>query len=235
MTVAVTSRGESEATSGTVPDWLAGGDLVVCNVLQEMSAQIVANCRSFSAELDGVCKQASDKLPPGEAGEGSSFGEFDCADDCFSFLDGFTTFSRALFQLAGDLENAVAQPLQTTIATMMEERMGRMKHWQQVRTHFAELQERYSKSRQKSLEARKLLQTSPREINKSWGWTRSPSGCLATEQHAALQELAYCEEELLQSEASLRELENRVGSACSSSITRRRLCYVGYSLKAVGF
>lgn len=235
MTVAVASRGESEAATGTVPDWLAGGDLVVCKVLQEMSAQIVATCRSFSAELEGVCKQASDKLPPGEAGEGSSVEEFDCADDCFSFLDGFTTFSRALFQLAGDLENAVTQPLQTTIATMMEERMGRMKHIQQVRTHFAELQERYSKSRQRSLEARKLLQTSPRESNKSWGWTRSPSGRLATEQHAALQELAHCEEELLQSEASLRELENQSKERLQELEHEKRALLRGVLAQGTGF
>lgn len=195
---------ESPGKGATVPDWIDGCDLNVCKVLQELSAQIVTNCRSFGAELEGVCDQAKQKLPTSEPGKSHSNDNFDCADACFTFLENFGQFSGALLQLAGDLEAAVARPLENTIATMMEESVGRLKHWQQVRNRFAELQDRYCRSRQKSLEARKMMSGERR-----WSWQRSSEGKAATEQHAAMRELAQCEEELLQSEASLRELEDQ--------------------------
>jgi len=53
----------------------------------------------------------------------------DCPDDCAHFLSAFGALSRAVKELAGDLEKAVSAPLQGIISTVTEESTGRVKHW----------------------------------------------------------------------------------------------------------
>lgn len=190
------------------PDWL-NCDLDACHVFQDVSAQIVATCRAFGLQLQGVCGQAAERLPPtAEKGANCDINVFDCTESCLSFLTSFGLLSNALLAVGEDLERAVTQPLQKTIATLEEESTGRLKHWHQVRARFAELQERYGRSRQRSLEARGRLASTAAENGRGWGWSKSLDGKAAMEQHAAICDLARCEEELLQSEASLRRLED---------------------------
>jgi len=186
---------------GDTPEWL-GCDLLACQVVVDASEQIVENCRKFGAQLQGVCGKALEKLPPpGAVPEGRD--EYDCADECLTFLSSFGMFSHALMQLAGDLELAVTQPLMSKIAVMTEESIGYMKHWRQVRTRFAELQERYHRNRKRSLEAKGRLEGEKRGL-----FTRGTvDGKAASQQHAAMRDLAICEEGLKESEASLRQLE----------------------------
>ncbi|CAK0799092.1 unnamed protein product [Prorocentrum cordatum] len=198
----------SDVVDCEVPDWM-GCDLSVCRVLQDTSMQIAANIRALGKQLHGACGQATACLPAPEPGGEAPFG---CADECFTFLRAFDALSGALLLLAGDLELGVAAPLQKTILTLQEESSGRTKHWQQVRRRFAELQERYRRSQRKSMEARRSLEGSA--VGDAGGWfagrsrASAPSTRAASEQHAALCELARCEEELLRSEASLRSFED---------------------------
>eukprot|EP00401_Gymnodinium_catenatum_P025152 CAMPEP_0117576480 /NCGR_PEP_ID=MMETSP0784-20121206/62824_1 /TAXON_ID=39447 /ORGANISM="" /LENGTH=812 /DNA_ID=CAMNT_0005375743 /DNA_START=68 /DNA_END=2506 /DNA_ORIENTATION=+ len=194
------SVGRSTAGDGPLPDWMVDCDLGVCEVLQDTSAQIVAKCRTFSEQLGGVCGRAIEQLPHGKHNTNAGVGP-DSSDPSLGFLSAFGTLSHALLQLACDLENTMTLPLQSVIATLTEESNGRVKHWRQVRNRLIELQERYGKSRQRSLEVHKKLAAS------GAGWF-GKSTKAASEQHAAMRELARCEEELVESEASLRRLED---------------------------
>eukprot|EP00446_Apocalathium_sp_SHHI-4_P032973 CAMPEP_0177227070 /NCGR_PEP_ID=MMETSP0367-20130122/40428_1 /TAXON_ID=447022 ORGANISM="Scrippsiella hangoei-like, Strain SHHI-4" /NCGR_SAMPLE_ID=MMETSP0367 /ASSEMBLY_ACC=CAM_ASM_000362 /LENGTH=466 /DNA_ID=CAMNT_0018677295 /DNA_START=39 /DNA_END=1435 /DNA_ORIENTATION=+ len=183
---------------GEMPDWFAC-DLSSCRVLQDVSAEIVTTCRSLGAQLQGACGKAREQLPSTEAD----------AEACLRFLAAFGVLSSALIYVAGDLESTVTQPLQKTIATLSEESNGRLKHWQMVRFRFSELQERYGRSRQRSLEARdKLAHSTSGGSLFNFKGSKSTTKAAASEQHAAMCDLAKCEEELLRSEASLRELED---------------------------
>lgn len=191
--------------SETMPDWVA------CNVkpykvLQETSAQIVLNCKDFGLQLQGVCGRAEEQLP------GSASEDFVCTDTCFEFLSAFKTLSLALIQLSADLESAVSMPLQTTIATLTEETRGRLKHWKQVRGRFAELQDKYSRSRQKSLESKVKLGKASESKASVANFFKSSSSSgpdkAAAEQHARMLDLAKCEEDLCEGEASLRLFED---------------------------
>ncbi|CAE7411976.1 unnamed protein product [Symbiodinium pilosum] len=126
-------------------------------------------------------------------------------EDCTDFLSTFANLSTALLAVAADLELIVTQPLQKTIATLVEESTGRAKHLQQVKRRFAELQERYVKTRQKTLDAKSKLAGA--EGEKRWKWRKSTEKT-AADQHTAVCDLARCEEELLESEACLRKLED---------------------------
>mmetsp|Transcript_42086 Transcript_42086/g.105891 ORF Transcript_42086/g.105891 Transcript_42086/m.105891 type:complete len:865 (+) Transcript_42086:167-2761(+) len=189
--------------SDSMPEWLAC-DLGACKVLEDVSAQIVTTCRTFGAQLEGVCGKAVEQLPRGGGVDGSAV---DCAEECLSFLTAFGLLSSALLCVAGDLESTVTRPLQKTIATLQEESTGRLKHWQQVRGRFSELQERYGRSRQKSMEAKGKLAHSGSEGSRGFFWRKSGGSNAANDQLAAMSDLARCEEELLRSESSLRELE----------------------------
>jgi len=191
------------AAAAAVPDWVGGCDLAVCQVLQDMSAQIVANCATFGSALQGVCGKAQDALPASDCSAMS-----DCSDACQTFLAAFNTLSNAVLQLASDVESTVTKPLHRVIVSLTEESVGRMKHWRQVRGRFAELQERYRRSRQRSIEARGKLASSDSAERARWFRRPNIEGQAASEQHAAMCDLAKCEEELRESEASLRRLED---------------------------
>ncbi|CAE8585318.1 unnamed protein product [Polarella glacialis] len=198
------------APSGT-EQW--GCDLLACRVLEEASSQIVGSCRALGAELEGVCGKAMQRLPgPLAVGdESDGLSAFDCADACHVFIAAFATLSTAIVAVAGDLEITVSQPLRKSIALLTEESTGRAKHLQQVRSRFAELQERYRKTRQKTMEAKGKLEVQSSAGEKRWSWGRSSiseSQRAASDQHAAMCDLARCEEELVESEASLRKLED---------------------------
>merc|ERR1719171_3150126 len=87
------------------------------------------------------------------------------------------------------------------------ERTGRLTRWKQVRGRFAELQERYRRSRQRSEDARGKLE----KTESAKGWLRRSKSDkgekYANEQHAAMCDLGQCEEELRESEDTLRRLE----------------------------
>eukprot|EP00931_Biecheleriopsis_adriatica_P098479 TRINITY_DN7243_c0_g1_i2.p1 TRINITY_DN7243_c0_g1~~TRINITY_DN7243_c0_g1_i2.p1 ORF type:complete len:740 (-),score=171.73 TRINITY_DN7243_c0_g1_i2:144-2165(-) len=149
-------------------------------------------------------------------------------DACVGFIGAFATLSSALMALAGDLECSVTEPLQKAIAILTEESTGRAKHLQQVRGRFAALQERYRKTRAKTAEAKGRLASSG-EGSGRWSWRQLPGlpskdGKAASAQHAAVIDLARCEEELLESEASLRKLEDD---------SRQRLQQLGDERKAM--
>eukprot|EP00930_Biecheleria_cincta_P068792 TRINITY_DN56622_c0_g1_i1.p1 TRINITY_DN56622_c0_g1~~TRINITY_DN56622_c0_g1_i1.p1 ORF type:complete len:753 (+),score=166.05 TRINITY_DN56622_c0_g1_i1:65-2260(+) len=203
MVVTASLGGGKADLTGTaeLPDWM-GCDLGACRTLEEVSSQIVGNCRTFGSELQGVCVNAMKRLPRGESDEQSSF---ECADAALRFLAAFDGLSSALLALSDDLESAVTRPLQKAIVTLTEESTGRAKHLQQVRNKFADLQERYRKTRAKTAEAKGKLAG-----EKRWSWRKALSndGKAASAQHAAVCDLAKCEEELLESEASLRQLED---------------------------
>jgi hypothetical protein len=186
-----------ESVSDGMPEWM-GCDLAAYNIVQEVSSQIVSNCETFGKHLEGVCGRAIERLP-----HSSGDDSFDCSDACISFISAFGALSHELLELADDLESSVRQPLQGIILSLTEERAGRMNHWKQVKTRFAELQERYRRSRQRSIEARGRLA----EGKKNWLGRKKDEGKAADEQHAAMCDLAECEEELRESEASLRKLE----------------------------
>jgi len=191
---------------GPMPDWIVDCDVITCQVLQDVSAQIVANCKSFGVQLGGVCGKAIERLPAeGKTVklDSDSVSPFD-DDACSGFLTAFHCLSQALLQLAVDLESTVTLPLQTAVATFNEESVGRVKHWRQVRSRLIELQELYGRSRQRSAEARGKLESSQ---GGGWFKTKSTGKKAAAEQHSAMCDLARCEEELRESEASLRKLE----------------------------
>lgn len=189
------------------PDLIFGCDLLAYRVLEEVSSEIVGNCRAFGSQLEGVCGKALKRLPgsTGEEADGDQPTAFDCADACLGFITAFASLSTALLALAGDLESAVTHPLKHAIATLTEESTGRAKHLQQVRLRFAQLQERYCKTRQRTVETKGKLAA---DSEKRWSWGRSQHVEAASAQHAAMCELARCQEELLESEASLRKLED---------------------------
>lgn len=205
MAAAVTSSADVVPNVGgdAMPDWMSC-DLGAYRILQDVSTQIVANCESFGKHLENVCGEALKQLPrPDDSAA------FDCADECVGFLSAFGDLSSVLLQLAGDLECSVKQPLQGIILSLTEERTGRMKHWRQVRSRFAELQERYGRSRQRSEAARGKLEKC--DNKGKWfhrGDTTQKAAQAASEQHAAMCDLAQCEEELNATEASLRRLED---------------------------
>jgi len=180
---------------------MVGCDLLMCHVLQDASAQIVADCKLFGAKLQGACGKAMDQLPGKDEAEGSAF---DCSDACFRFLSAFGLLSDELLQIAGDLESTVTVPLKSAIATLTEESLGRMKHWRQVKARLQELQERYRRSRQRVASARKKMDGDHRFTFRK----PSSNGQAASEQQAAINALARCEDELKESEASLLRLED---------------------------
>eukprot|EP00929_Paragymnodinium_shiwhaense_P105622 TRINITY_DN70676_c0_g1_i1.p1 TRINITY_DN70676_c0_g1~~TRINITY_DN70676_c0_g1_i1.p1 ORF type:complete len:892 (+),score=207.49 TRINITY_DN70676_c0_g1_i1:123-2798(+) len=194
------------AGDGPVPDWMVDCDLAVCSVLKDVSAQIVANCKSFGVQLEGVCGKAverlpADKLSADEAPAGTGGGGAEWSEACQDFLSTFGMLSKAVLELALDLESTMTNPLQTAIATLTEESVGRVKHWRMVRSQLIELQDRYGQSRKKTMEARTRLAS-------TGGWfKKSSTEKAASQQHAALCDMAKCEEELRASEASLRKLE----------------------------
>eukprot|EP00434_Breviolum_minutum_P024611 symbB.v1.2.021734.t1/scaffold1896.1/size96813/5 len=169
----------------TTPDWMQC-DVFACKVLEEASREISANCRSLGDALQSVCHHALQQLP---AEDGSAVSAVAGTE----FISTFAHFSSALLAVAGDLEIIVSQPLQRQIATLVEECTGRAKHLQQVKKRFSELQEKYGKAQQKTMEAKSKL---------------ASGGDKPADQHAAVCDLARCEEELLASEASLRKLED---------------------------
>lgn len=185
--------------SEVLPDWMHC-DVLTCKLLEEVSGQIASNCRTFGDHLQGVCGGAMRQL---QAETFAAAGEK--VEDCTDFLSTFANLSAALLAVAVDLELVVTQPLQRTIATLVEESTGRAKHLQQVRRRFAELQERYARTRQKTLDAKSKLGGG--EGDKRWRWRKSTEKT-AVDQHAAVCDLARCEEELLESEACLRKLED---------------------------
>ncbi|CAE7648878.1 unnamed protein product [Symbiodinium sp. CCMP2592] len=176
-------------------------DVLTCKLLEEVSGQIASNCRTFGDHLQGVCGGAMRQL---QAETFTTSGE-KAVEDCTDFLSTFANLSAALLAVAVDLELIVTQPLQRTIATLVEESTGRAKHLQQVKRRFAELQERYARTRQKTLDAKSKLGGG--EGDKRWRWRKSTEKT-AVDQHAAVCDLARCEEELLESEACLRKLED---------------------------
>jgi len=185
--------------SEVLPDWMHC-DVLTCKLLEEVSGQIASNCRTFGDHLQGVCGGAMRQL---QAETFATSGE-KAVEDCTDFLSTFANLSAALLAVAVDLEHIVTQPLQRTIATLVEESTGRAKHLQQVRRRFAELQERYARTRQKTLDAKSKLGG---EGEKRWRWRKSTEKT-AVDQHLAVCDLARCEEELLESEACLRKLED---------------------------
>jgi hypothetical protein len=190
-----------DMVSDIMPEWMSC-DLVAYNILQEVSSQIVSHCESFGKHLEGVCGQAIERLPPSDGTD-----PFDCSDACITFISAFGALSHELLQLAGDVDCSVKKPLQGIIHSLTEERAGRMNHWNQVKNRFAELQERYRRSRLRSIEARGKLDRSKGGNKSHWFRSKTDEGQAATEQHAAMCDLAECEEELRESEASLRRLE----------------------------
>lgn len=184
------------AGTGPVPDWMSDCELNVCRALHEASSQISAQCRLFGSTLQGVCGTASEKLPADKDGGALS--------DCSDFLSAFGLLSHTLTQLAGDLETTVTLPLQSAILTLNEESVGRVKHWRQVRGRLIELQDRYSKKKKLTGEARGRLA----KAESVWFGKQKNAEEKAAEQHAAMCELARCEEDLVASEASLRSFEH---------------------------
>lgn len=190
------------AFSPDAPDWMAC-DLAACRTLQTASEEIVSTCRQFGSQLAGICGKATQQIPS----SGAKTDQAD-ADLCQKFLWTFGMLSSALVCVAGDLESTVIVPLQASIAKLQEESSGRIKHWQQVRGRFAELMERYGRSRQRSIEAKEKLAQSASAGSRGSFWRKlSQDGKAAAEQHSAMCDLAKCEEELLRSEVSLRKLE----------------------------
>lgn len=179
----------------TTPEWMQC-DVQACKVLEEASREISANCRALGDRLQGVCHDALQRLPAEESSAVTASGAGP------EFISTFAHFSSALLAVAGDLEIIVSQPLQQAIATLVEESTGRAKHLQQVKKRFSELQEKYGKAQQKTMEAKSKLANGG---DKRW-WRKSSK--TAADQHAAVCDLARCEEELLESEASLRKLED---------------------------
>ncbi|CAJ1383378.1 unnamed protein product [Effrenium voratum] len=182
----------SPATPGMQPQWMHC-DLLAYTILEEVSAQISSNCRTLGDRLQSACRLALQQLPEDNAAS---------AGACSEFLSTFASFSTALMAVAGDLEIIVTQPLQRTIAVLVEESTGRAKHLQQVRKRFADLQDKYAKTRQKTVDAKSKLANGGDKR-----WWRKPEKA-AADQHAAVCDLACCEEELVASEASLRKLED---------------------------
>jgi hypothetical protein len=178
-----------------MPDFMADCEVHACRVLHDVSAQIAANCKLFGSQLNGVCSQATERLPKGSRVE----------DDGFGFLSAFELLSDALVQLAGDLEATVTKPLQSSIAVLTEESVGRVKHWRQIKSQLFDLQEQYGKKKQRTLDAKGKLALA----NDSSWFNRKPSDAkVAEKQHAAMRDLANCEEELLRCEESLRKIED---------------------------
>ncbi|CAE7430767.1 unnamed protein product [Symbiodinium natans] len=208
-----------------LPEWMHC-DVQSCRLLEEVSGQIASDCRIFGDHLQGVCGGAMKRLQA-EAGTPLAAS----VDDCTDFLSTFANLSTALLAVAVDLERMVLEPLGRTIATLVEESTGRAKHLQQVRRRFAELQERYARTRQKTLDAKCKLAGG--EGDKRWRWRKSTEKT-AVDQHTAVCDLARCEEELLESEACLRKLEDDSRERlqqldCEKKATLRRVLQQGRS------
>mmetsp|Transcript_22473 Transcript_22473/g.49799 ORF Transcript_22473/g.49799 Transcript_22473/m.49799 type:complete len:756 (-) Transcript_22473:32-2299(-) len=186
-------QGSIGVTPGTdaVPEWMSC-DLMVYRVLQDTSAQIASNCKAFSERLKTVCGAAKSQLPQ---------------DDSFNtFLTGFGCLSMALLQLSADLDASMSVPLKSLIDTLQEETQGRCKHWRQLRSRMAELQDRHCRSREAASKAKGRLANAD-ETQRGW-FRKKDDKEAAIEQHAAMCDLAKCEEELRESEACLKQLES---------------------------
>eukprot|EP00928_Gymnodinium_smaydae_P100175 TRINITY_DN9767_c0_g1_i1.p1 TRINITY_DN9767_c0_g1~~TRINITY_DN9767_c0_g1_i1.p1 ORF type:complete len:790 (-),score=101.72 TRINITY_DN9767_c0_g1_i1:184-2553(-) len=217
VAASLTASGEGIIGPGPLPDWMTDGQLNVCQVFHDASSQIVANCKHLGRQLEGVCSHATQRMPGVDTPE------------CLGFLAAFELFSQTLQQLAGDLELTVTAPLQKAITTFNEESVGRVKHWRQVRMRLIELQERYRKHKLRSLEARKGLASAEN------AWFRKKSQTKAAEQHAAMCDLARCEEELRESEATLRTLEEDSRERLRQLDSEKNVLLKGVLTKGRGF
>lgn len=188
-------------------DWL-GSDLLTCRVFEEFSRLISASCCSFSAQLEEACKHARQQLPGVAEGSTGPFA-FDCAESSLALVTAVGSLASAVRRLAEGLDLELATPLQKTVATLHEESAGRVKHWRQVSSRFADLQEQYRRTRHRCDQAKGRLAAGASSEGSRWSWRKAVDSKAASEQHTALRDLARCEEELLGSEVALRELEEQ--------------------------
>jgi len=204
-------QGSVEKAAGpeAVPEWMSCDDLVVYRVLQDTSTQIANSCKAFGERLQGVCGSAKNQLP---------------RDDSFNtFLTAFGSLSMALLQLSTDLEASMNVPLKGLIDTLQEETQGHYKHWRHLRSRLAELQDRYCRSHEAANKAKGRLANAD-DSQRSWFKRKGDDKDAAMEQHAAMCDLAKCEEELRESEACLQKLESE---------SRERLQQLGNEKRAV--